>query len=113
MRCRDCDAMLTSTRITRCRDCWKRDARERGRQRILSAIRRWVEIYGDVPSATDWNPYAAARMGHVERARVYEAGEWPSSATAVWHFGSWNAAITAAGFAPRPVGDGRVRRVAA
>ena len=61
---------------------WTRDA-------IIAAIRDWAEAHGRQPSGLDW---FYAGYGHPAKKTVYE------------RFGSWNAAIAAAGFTPQQVG---------
>jgi hypothetical protein len=70
-------------------------------ERVLDGIRRWVDLYGEPPSAADWDPYHARRLGDEARAARYEEGDWPHMGTAFNAFGSWNAAIEAAGFKAR------------
>lgn len=71
------------------------------KERIVQAMRDWAEEYGAQPTAMDWNGAMARRFGHEAQARRYEDGDWPSAHTVQRVFGSWNAAIAAAGFAPR------------
>lgn len=70
---------------------------------IVQAIRDWVVLYGETPSATDWN--VSTPWCDVERFR---AGDWPHLSTVQYHFGSWNKAIEAAGFEPRKSGHRRL-----
>lgn len=79
------------------------------RERIIAAIQEWATVYGEPPASPDWNPYhARVEFGDLERAARFEDanGRWPSSQTVIDEFGSWNAGIAAAGFAPRPPGGG-------
>lgn len=57
----------------------------------------FAETYGRQPSYTDFNPSRAQREAY---ARYHEDGCWPSGMTVNRHWGSWNAAIEAAGFTP-------------
>jgi hypothetical protein len=85
------------------RTTWTQDA-------IIEAIGRWHALYGEPPACPDWNPTIA--RGDEDRALRLENGQWPS-VTHVFHvFGSWNAAIGAAGFQPRVPhgGGGNVKR---
>lgn len=59
---------------------------------ILSSIQDWALVRGDTPTAND-------AMDTTNRDRL------PSLPTIRKHFGSWNAAIAAAGFEPRPSGQ--------
>lgn len=75
---------------------WTRDA-------IVDCIQAFAEMYGRPPTAPDWNPSFAAARGDTERAaRFREDGAWPFVSVVVREFGSWAAAIEAAGF-PRPL----------
>jgi hypothetical protein len=76
------------------------------RAELLDAIRRWVELYGSAPARTDWAPERARQRcdPDVAAAKVarYESGEWPSAATVRNHFGSFRAAVEAAGVQAPP-----------
>ncbi len=79
------------------------------RSAIILAIGEWAAQYGEPPAVPDWSPFAARHQLHdEERAqrceRAKAAGEHPSYQTVIREFGSWNAAIEAAGFTPRAVG---------
>ena len=64
---------------------------------VIDALKRWARIEGRPPSSEEWLPGRNAR----ERwARDYPA--WPSNGTVSRLFGSWNAAIAAAGFPAKP-----------
>lgn len=80
------------------------------RETIIAAIRDWATKYGEPPGAFDWQPWSARNVIHDElRARRFEdaGGRWPSITAVCGVFGSWNAAIEAAGFAARaPHGGG-------
>lgn len=56
---------------------------------VLEAIRNWVALHGDIPRVDDWKR---------------PTDEHPTSTTVVHYFGSWNDAMVAAGFTPRPSG---------
>lgn len=75
------------------------------RDRIIAAIQWWATFYGEPPAIADFNPTQAVYMGDYRRATRAEhhikAGQIPWFVTAVREFGSWNAAITAAGLTPR------------
>jgi hypothetical protein len=72
---------------------------------ILAAIDAWAELYGAPPAAAEWNPAMARRQGRPDRAERHAAGDWPFASTVVAYFGSWNAAIEAAGWRSRPPGS--------
>jgi len=110
----------------RCRDCGKTvgmdvgavgasfGARVQGRyvtrEWILASIREWVGLHHRPPNAADWNLAMARRTGQQWRVNRTLATRrpWPSVTSVRNHFGSWNAAITAAGYTPQ-----RSRRAAA
>lgn len=73
---------------------------------ILTAIRAWAADHGGIPpAATDWSPAMALTIGHPEKAEKFYADDaWPHTSTVQDRFGTWNAAIRAAGLAPRPTG---------
>jgi hypothetical protein len=48
----------------------------------------------------DWEPSRARRTDQSRRAERFEAGDWPSAKTVQTAFGTFNAAIAAAGFTP-------------
>lgn len=126
--CMDCGAPRTngsdSAREPRCSAC---AAVKGGKTKQvwtpaagLAAIQEWATLHGEPPAVADWNPHAAEHMLHdpARAARWRDAdGRWPSFKTVYREFGSWNAAVEAAGFAPRVAGGGggnetrqRVRR---
>jgi hypothetical protein len=63
---------------------------------ILEGIRAWTERFGAPPRKTDWRPTELG--GH----RTWEAEypRWPAPSIVVRRFGSWTAALTAAGVGP-------------
>lgn len=65
--------------------------------RVVAAMQVFYEIYGRQPSYTDFNPSRAQREAY---ERFHRDGCWPGGATVNRHWGSWNAAIKAAGFEP-------------
>jgi hypothetical protein len=71
---------------------------------IVSAIRSWAAKYGSPPSAKEW-----ATTG-IRKKRPGRKGPRPSKTTVQKHFGSWNAAIVAAGFPPLAPGTFTPRR---
>lgn len=75
---------------------------------VLRAIREWTLRYGDTPTQADWDPVRARRLGQEWRIARYQAGDWPSVATARKHFGSLGEAVRAAGLLPRPQSDSAV-----
>lgn len=80
---------------------WDQDA-------IVQAILGFHSEFGRPPSAPDWDPYVARRIGHARRAVLFQQhDDWPSTSTVVKVFGSWGRAIAAAGFQHH--GKGRPR----
>ena len=76
---------------------------------IADAIRWWAAEFGAPPAAPDWDGWNSRyRLHDPKRADRYERlhaeGRIPSAAHVADVFGSWNAAIAAAGFTPRPRG---------
>jgi hypothetical protein len=73
---------------------------------LLDAIRRWTHLYGSAPARIDWDPSRARKRCDPDVAAAklerYRAGQWPSAATLRSHFGSFSAALDAAGVEPRP-----------
>jgi hypothetical protein len=66
---------------------------------IIAAVHRWVDLFGEPPVAMDWAPAMARRSGRLDLIeRASSAGVWPGVTTVQRHFGSWGAAIEAAGF---------------
>lgn len=107
-----------------CQTCRNEREHARASERIISELQRWQQLYGRPPQAVDWslsnlyyrrrNPQhgreSDAYIAEIER-RHREHGPWPSLKGAQSVFGSWNAAIEAAGF--EPLGVGKHRKVAA
>jgi hypothetical protein len=92
----------------RCDPCSRRHVHWRAVLRIVGAIQRFHERYGRVPAATDFNPQHARQMGHHWRVeRFYADGDYPFVSDVLGVFGTWNAAVTAAGF--KPIGRGYQR----
>jgi hypothetical protein len=60
-------------------------------------MQKWAEIHGAPPSATDWNPAVARRLGDKERAARFGEGLWP-------HVSSVLTGLLFAGFSA-PEGD--------
>lgn len=75
-------------------------------ERIIAAMHWWTAAYGAPPATNDWNPHMARHYLHDEeradRAKKLIADRRvPWFTIAVRHFGSWNAALVAAGYEPR------------
>lgn len=75
---------------------------------IVQAIQEYNSRFGRRPSAWDWSPALARARAHPERLAEIEErwqdGVWPSMTHVQGRFGSWNAAIEAAGFEPNTLG---------
>lgn len=76
---------------------------------ILEAIRAWADEHGSAPAMVDWDSYKALHStsdpARAERAaRLVKAQRVPCRNTVIHHFGSWNAAIAAAGLPTRRQG---------
>ena len=83
-------------------------------RRIIAAIQDWAAIYGEPPAVKDWSPTGARYLHDEKRAHRFESESprWPWFTLVVNRFGTWNAAIKAAGFEPRAAhgGDGNTSR---
>lgn len=108
-----CDGPGSARRL--CHHCAPRDPERVAKQTkwpralILERIREWADLHGEPPASLDWNPWKARQMHDEPRARRFEdaGGYWPNFTTVVERFGTWNTAITAAGFEARqPNGGG-------
>lgn len=129
--CVDCGAMTSGSEgrreEPRCHQCAAikhgAEAKIWTREAITLAIEEWAHLHGEPPAVPDWNPTQARILNDEPRARRFEDadGIWPHAQSVRRAFGSWAAAIEAAGFVPRaPHGGGgnqyrrhRSRRVAA
>ena len=81
---------------------------------ILLRVRLWAVITGRPPAQKQWHISEVrkqagrlrTRLDYHERAiGLYEAGDWPATTTVVNRFGSFNAALVAAGFEARGPGQ--------
>ncbi len=70
-------------------------------QEIVAKVLAWTARYGAPPATTDWEPSRARAAKQEWRARRFEEGEWPSASMVRRRFGTFNAAIRAAGLEPR------------
>ena len=75
---------------------------------VLDSIGQWKALHGEQPTAADWNLAQALKENAAWRVLRYEETQrpWPSVTAVRNHFGTWNAAIAAAGFAPLAPGAG-------
>jgi hypothetical protein len=87
-----------------CARCARARSRVWSADLILAAIRDWRALTGAAPTVPDWSP-AHADEDHPGAARFRaEPGRWPSVAAVQAHFGSFSAALAAAGVEPAPRG---------
>ena len=93
--CADCGTpVVTAALCPRC--AARRTTRPRmTRAEVLAAIREWVEVTGEPPRVEEWTPSADPQQ---RWAREYP--RWPSFMTVRTHFGTWPAALRAAGCTP-------------
>jgi DNA-binding CsgD family transcriptional regulator len=92
--CPGCGEPVVSAR--RCLRCTLEQARPGWEQHeIVDAIRAWVAETGAPPSSTDWGA-----AGGPSAKWVRERPRWPGLAVVRRRFGSWEAAIDAAGHEP-------------
>jgi transposase len=103
--CVDCGTMTNPNGKApgggRCISCNAARSREMSRKWVLDSINEWADLHGGVPpTATDWNRAHAIAQGQKWRVERYQATGrlWPSVKLAQDNFGSWRAAIEAAGF---------------
>jgi hypothetical protein len=93
-----------------CRPCSDEERRIWTPDAVILAIEEWAAKYGEPPAVADWNAWGCKHEFHdEERAarnrRERAEGTCPDFMTVIRAFGTWNAAILAAGFPPR-VGHG-------
>lgn len=91
-----------------CRACFQVHLEEMGRAYVLDAIHEWAEMFGEPPTAMDWNQSLCRHLdtpkAHLVIERYEASGrEWPSAHTAQDRFGSFSNALRAAGFEPVPM----------
>jgi deoxycytidylate deaminase len=64
-----------------------------GREEVLAAVRKWVQLEGRAPTSLDWRP---VRFGGSERWEA-EFPDWPPTSVGGIMFGGWNQLLEAAG----------------
>lgn len=108
-RCIDCGEWRQSGYLVdRCKRCYVLSQTIWTQEAVVAAIQDYADQYGEPPTAHEWNPALARQLGRPDLGeRFYQDGCWPHTHTVQQRFGSWNAAIAAAGFTPRPTGHRR------
>jgi Homing endonuclease associated repeat len=89
----------------RCTECAREDAvrvaaarrRRWDGEEVIAAVREWAALEGQAPSSEAW---LGGRHARGRWAREYP--RWPSTAVVSSRFGSWNAALAAAGLPAKP-----------
>lgn len=101
----------------RCLPCTAIHNRKWTEERIIDAMHEFERRYGYPPTSVDWNPAHARNncYGHIadKIAKRFDPDVFPSSAVVQGRFGSWNAAMEAAGYVPRGYGQWETERRAA
>jgi hypothetical protein len=70
---------------------------------LIGHLQGFAARYGRPPGLVDFDPWHARHVLHdEERAQAWLRDGRPVANTFIHHFGSWNAAMAAAGFEPRP-----------
>jgi hypothetical protein len=96
--CADCGTpVITATLCPRCAS--RHAAQPRAtRAQVLAAIRVWTADTGMPPRLEEWAP-----SDDPNRKWAREYPRWPSYMTVRTHFGSWPAALRAAGYRPNTI----------
>lgn len=91
------------------RRCWPHWTRNR----VLDRIEEWNCRYGRPPASTEWNRALARQRGYDDVLAIIaaEPNYWPHIRTVTNLFGTWRAAIRAAGLQPPRRGRPPVDRV--
>jgi len=66
-------------------------APRRTRAWVRAAMRAWRDLYGRLPSSTDWSRTHARRRGGEALQRLQE-GDWPAPSTVIDLYGTWSVA---------------------
>lgn len=95
--CPDCGG-TKAVSAQRCRPCRVRHDTKWTQQQIVAAMQEYHRRYGKTPSCTEWNPSLARwRKTPAVAEKFLSDGCWPHVQTVIQRFGSWTAAIDAAG----------------
>jgi hypothetical protein len=88
------------------------------RERIVEALQDWTRLVGSAPRSYEWAPASARVLGRespLSRLWASSHPRWPSTATVVRRFGTWNSALSAAGLPlrrpPTVPAAGRAERI--
>ena len=68
---------------------------------VLDALDDWMAQMGAPPRRHDWSGERPATAGPAQRRWMREFPRWPSSSCVAAHFGTWSAALQAAGLPVR------------
>lgn len=102
--CLDCGSATYSGDATppqRCKHCAPGQRRIWTKETVVRAIQAWTRETGTPPTAVDWNAAQAVARRHPEKAeKFHDDDAWPNTASVQAVFGSWSAALGAAGVAP-------------
>jgi len=98
-----CGEPILARHALLCHRCSSRNRTRWGRvytkQEIIAAIRLWARLQDRAPAIVDWQP--SDQGGHPRWER--DCPRFPPRSHVIGRFGSWNAALQAAGFdRPRP-----------
>ena len=101
--CTRCGEPILKPSAALCRRCCSigrtRWGKPFSKREIVAAIRAWNRVKGRAPALMDWHPSEHGGDPRWER----ECPRWPPASHVIRRFGSWNAALQAAGFdRPRP-----------
>lgn len=116
LACVDCGGRVDGTTPSKlrsepvCGKCAPAHYRVWTREAVVFAMHEWADEYGVPPAASDWNRSHLQRSGLMDRYTRTASGCWPCVATVLNTWGTWNAAIEAAGFEARPHGGWRYGR---
>jgi hypothetical protein len=80
------------------------------RERIITSIRSYVRAHGAVPSATAWKRKPGRKAASSPGSMRRPSRSRPDVRTVATMFGSWSAALAAAGYEPRPA-HGPIKQV--
>jgi ribosomal protein S14 len=101
--CPRCGGRVDITRAGElCRTCVDDDNREARMDRAVRCLQEWHALHGRVPTAPEWG---AGGPGYRRVKTLASDGQpWPWYQHVSEDFGSWEAAVRAAGFQPRRPG---------